>query len=131
MPKRFSSKIANQAAPPLFRSPNQERSQLDANTIEEVAKIFMQTQANMVNNKTTTDSAPQANTSQEMLVLLQQINSKLENLQKFSPASGSLPNQPQQSSQQDNSQQQQQHTYITTTTTTKTKNYKQNKTIQK
>ncbi len=106
MPKRFSSKVANQVNPSPLRSQSSGRFQLDENTIEEMAKIFMQTQANMVNS-----NKPQTTNSQEALVLLQQINSKLENLQDSFLASGDSDNQshrgdqPTQNQQQTQSQQ--------------------------
>ncbi|WP_021170094.1 hypothetical protein SOV_22100 [Sporomusa ovata DSM 2662] len=75
MPKRVS-KIASYIKPNQLRSQSPERSQIDESVIEGMAKIFMQTQANMVNNP-----KPQTNNSQEVLNLLHQINNKLEGLQ--------------------------------------------------
>ena len=102
MPKRISSKMAGSVKPHQLSPVNSDYTPIDESTIEEIAKIFMQTQANLQNS----NNSP-ANPSQEMLALLHQINNKLERWQA-SPTSTSIPapNQNQQSEQNQLIQQQ-------------------------
>lgn len=75
MPKRVSSKISSYIKPNQSQIQNQDRSQPGEETvIADMAKGFLQAQANMGNTA-------QTNNSQEVVELLNKINKQLESLQ--------------------------------------------------
>ena len=103
VPKRVSSKIAGYVKPNQFQTQNQDRSQqYDQGANTDITRGFLQSQA-------ATGNPAQQNNSQEVVELLNRINSQLESLQGALTAgnSGSEQAQPNNAATQTGGQKQQ------------------------